>query len=239
MSKIRLTKRRNARRNSNTRRHSRLLKGGSLVLPSEYFGRDSGRYQSTNNESLSIENSLGKIQAVSQGTPNELGSVGPNLSPYQSAGGLMGNVVNFFTGKEDPKSEHEEENRYDVGVNVDRSEPNEERNVGVSQQREQQLPDNVRDIDQKLAELDKQISENERQLSRETQLPTEGEAQAQVQQQAGGRKQKKRQKRHKCRKNTNKGGSRRSLRKRKNRKKHSNKKRRSLRVKKKHSSYLE
>jgi len=72
MSKISKKK---IKRRFNKRSRKRLShKGGAPVLPSEYFGKNSGRY--------TIENGTPNPDAVSQGMPNSVGSMGPKLSPY-------------------------------------------------------------------------------------------------------------------------------------------------------------
>jgi len=73
-------------------------KGGAPVLPSEYFGRDSGRY--------SVSNGVVNPNAVSYGEPNNSGSLGPNLAPYpenfnQNGSGMLQNIRNFWGNKKE------------------------------------------------------------------------------------------------------------------------------------------
>ena len=75
-------------------------KGGATVLPSEYFGGNSGRY--------SVSNGAVNPDAVSHGMPNGSDSLGPNLSPYpedfnQNGGGFLQNLRNFWRGRDEEK----------------------------------------------------------------------------------------------------------------------------------------
>ena len=75
-------------------------RGGATVLPSEYFGRNSGRY--------SVSNEAVNPDAVSHGMPNGSGSLGPNLSPYpekfnQNGSGFLQNLRNFWRGRDEEK----------------------------------------------------------------------------------------------------------------------------------------
>jgi hypothetical protein len=75
------SRRRNSRRSNN---HSRRQSGGRVVLPSEYFGNDSGRYFAPGSPQLVPSGSAyGPIFATSHGTLLDNGSrMGPDLSPF-------------------------------------------------------------------------------------------------------------------------------------------------------------
>jgi len=82
----------------------RKQKGGGLVLPSEYFGGNSGRYSAGNADLSYINTVTGNMEPISQGMENSDGTIGPKLDYYpslmdQTGGGGIGDILNFFKNK--------------------------------------------------------------------------------------------------------------------------------------------
>jgi len=176
-------------RRKQRRKYNKCMNGGARVLPSEYFGKESGRYATNNDNPLNVNTlTYGKMQAVSQGTLNELGSRGPNLAPYlQKGSGILDNVVDLFTNKKE-----EEEKKHDVQP-VD-------------------LQNNEKDISQRLDLLNEQIKEIDAQI-----VGAEEEAKKEksllATQNGGSYKNKNRKRtRRNIRKNRKNNNKRRSLR---------------------------
>ena len=125
-------------RKSRKSRKSRKLKGGA-VLPSEYFGKNSGRY-STNN--VNNKSAYGVVKAQSYGVINPDNTTGPkNLGPYPRAStqtggrktryrkrrcrfhqrgrGFFDKITGYITDKEVPQEEPEKkENMYNKFTNL-------------------------------------------------------------------------------------------------------------------------
>ena len=87
MVKSRSHSRHNKKRsNRRTRRTKRNQLGGRVVLPSEYFGNNSGRYFEPNSPELTPTGSAyGPIYATSHGTLLPGNRMGPDLSPFPNA----------------------------------------------------------------------------------------------------------------------------------------------------------
>ena len=81
-NKKRVSKRSKKSSSSKRRHHQR--GGVDVSMPSEYYGGDSGRYASVVNPSYST--AYGASVGVSQGMPNGMNSLGPNLA-YGSTSG--------------------------------------------------------------------------------------------------------------------------------------------------------
>ena len=202
-------------------RKKRMLnhKGGAPVLPSEYFGRNSGKY--------SVLNGVVNPDAVSHGIVNSSGSLGPDLSPYpedfnQNGSGMLQGLRNWWSNKDDVEEE-DVLPQPDADTTPEETVPEEtalaETDVGA-----------VSDISAEIEELQKQIDENEKLIQKPA--PQEG----------GKRKHKRRSRRslkktspkRKYRKNM-KGSSRslkhKSISRRNRKNKSHSRSKRSLRVK--------
>lgn len=80
-NKKRVSKR-SKKSSSSKRRHQR--GGVDVSMPSEYYGSDSGRYASVVNPSYST--AYGASVGISQGMPNGMNSLGPNLAYGPTSG---------------------------------------------------------------------------------------------------------------------------------------------------------
>lgn len=77
---------RKSSRNTKKRTKRRMHKGGAIRLPSEYFGKNSGRY--FDNVSSSYSTAYGPSKGVSHGVIGN-GVAGPNLAPGPNHSGAM------------------------------------------------------------------------------------------------------------------------------------------------------
>jgi hypothetical protein len=88
-SSLRKSSRRNRlshRRRSNRSHKRRHQRGGRVVLPSEYFGNDSGRYFAPGSpELMPSGGAYGPIYATSHGTILDGNRMGPDLAPFPNA----------------------------------------------------------------------------------------------------------------------------------------------------------
>ena len=95
--------------NKNNRRKSqnkkRNQKGGRVTMPSEYFGKDSGRYFEAGSPQLQISPSAyGRNYPTSHGIIIEQNMMGPDLGPTQNSGMQTGGaefqyIVNPESGR--------------------------------------------------------------------------------------------------------------------------------------------
>jgi len=92
----------------------RKQRGGGPVLPSEYFGGNSGRY-STANEGIPYINTItGNMEPISQGMENSDGTYGPKLDYYpslmeQGGGGFLPSLPSFNLFGTNPPEDVEED----------------------------------------------------------------------------------------------------------------------------------
>jgi hypothetical protein len=88
------SRRRQQSRQQSRQQRRRQQRGGRVLMPSEYFGHDSGRYYPAGSPELSsplmgAAPGYGMISATSHGMEIGNSLIGPNLAPYPGTSGIQ------------------------------------------------------------------------------------------------------------------------------------------------------